>query len=370
MLTTKKIALLFSSIYICHTITAANADQAETKSQFKIPEKGASCVLPPFKTSMPNDLCMILREMAAETIKSNTVLIYGPRGNGKTTIAKAMGHLSDSEIIFIKSSDLISKWAGGASAEINEIFQRGEKIHQENMKRVIYVFDEIDAIAKKISIQSQAANSQESNATQSLWQNIDQIKDNPNFYVIGITNDPDRIDDTFIRRFNHLVYIPKPSLKDRRIIFTHILEQKKYTLLGSQSNDDIFSPETIEKFAQKTEGFGASYIEAVIIQAIRIFNDQVNPTIFSESFIFDQIEKLKKEALRDYKKEETKGEESKAIKLLKAGSILVAEVTLRVVTEIAVKAILAKYGFTVDKTAQVNTKPAPSAANGTPDDLN
>ena len=70
------------------------------------------------------------------------ILLYGPPGNGKTMIARAIAKETGSTFFPIKFSDLGSKWFGETEGKIKALFDEARA-----EKSAVIFFDEIDAIA-------------------------------------------------------------------------------------------------------------------------------------------------------------------------------------------------------------------------------
>jgi transitional endoplasmic reticulum ATPase len=70
------------------------------------------------------------------------LLLAGPPGTGKTTVAKVLAAQAKASFYPISGADVISKWVGESERNIRQLFERA----RENRPSIIFI-DEIDAIA-------------------------------------------------------------------------------------------------------------------------------------------------------------------------------------------------------------------------------
>ena len=70
------------------------------------------------------------------------LLLAGPPGTGKTTVAKVLAAQARASFYPISGADVISKWVGDSERNIRQLFERA----RENRPSIIFI-DEIDAIA-------------------------------------------------------------------------------------------------------------------------------------------------------------------------------------------------------------------------------
>src|SRR5437899_12954905 len=72
------------------------------------------------------------------------VFLYGPRGCGKTLLAKAVANESDAKFYVISGREIVSKFYGDSEVRLCEIFRKARETAPS-----IIVIDEMDAIAPK-----------------------------------------------------------------------------------------------------------------------------------------------------------------------------------------------------------------------------
>ena len=70
------------------------------------------------------------------------VILYGPPGTGKTFIARAIAGEVDAKFYSVNCQDLISKYMGESSKQLDALFEEAQK-----NERAIIFFDEMDAVA-------------------------------------------------------------------------------------------------------------------------------------------------------------------------------------------------------------------------------
>ncbi|KAJ2236130.1 hypothetical protein IWW45_002051 [Coemansia sp. RSA 485] len=187
------------------------------------------------------------------------ILLYGPTGCGKTAMALAMIGESACNVIYIRGSELFSKYLGETEARLRSLF-----IAARAAAPCIVFMDEVDSLAGKREWSSVESGGPALRVLSTLLNELDGVHETRGVVAVGCTNRVDSIDDAIIRpgkydmsgRFDQLVEICMPSLNDR----VGILQ----TLGGkSQLGKDV----CIERLAQMTEGFSGADIEQLFREA-------------------------------------------------------------------------------------------------------
>lgn len=154
----------------------------------------------------------------------NRLLLYGPPGNGKTTIAKKIAEQSGAHFIYKNAPELISKYQGQSAACIKNIFDEARDHATLNFQPVVIIFDEIDTIAANVESEQRA---EYLAALQELWNQLDVIQGDARLFFIGMTN-KEELHATFKTRFgNNIEKIDSPSESVRREVLQFY--KKKYT---------------------------------------------------------------------------------------------------------------------------------------------
>lgn len=136
-------------------------------------------------------------------------LFYGPPGTGKTLTASLLGKSTQRPVFRIDLSLMVSKYIGETEKNLAGIFKKAEH------KDWILFFDEADALFSK---RTNTENSNDRFANQEVAYLLQRIE-NYNGMVILSTNLKQNLDKAFIRRFQSMVYFPKPSPIERQVIW-------------------------------------------------------------------------------------------------------------------------------------------------------
>ncbi len=187
----------------------------------------------------------LYKAMKAEAPKG--ILLYGSPGTGKTLIAKAVAHESESNFISIKGPEVLSKWVGESEKAIREIFRKA----RQAAPCVIFL-DEIDSITP-IRGRSSDSGVTERVISQLLIE-LDGLEELRNVVVIAATNRPDMVDPALLRpgRFDRLVKVIAPNFEGRKEIF-------KIHLKDAPISDNV----KLDDLARETEGFSGADIAAI-----------------------------------------------------------------------------------------------------------
>ncbi|XP_073525729.1 spastin-like [Phyllobates terribilis] len=179
------------------------------------------------------------------------LLLFGPPGNGKTMLAKAVASECDATFFNVSASSLTSKWVGEGEKLVRTLFM----VAISRQPSVIFM-DEIDSI-----MSTRQAN--EHDASRRLKSEFlvqfDGVTSNPDdlVVVIGATNKPQELDDAVLRRLVKRIYIPLPDRSVRRLILQQNLKGQAFSL---PSRD-------LEKLTRETEGYSGSDLQALCEEA-------------------------------------------------------------------------------------------------------
>lgn len=199
----------------------------ETRSQLVKLEEPINIETPILKESVINELLQFLRErqlidkfLEQNITPSNSILLYGNPGVGKTMIAKWISYKLNMPMITLDLASSISSYLGRSGQNIKSIFQYTKE------QNVILFLDEIDAIAKR---RDDATDLGELKRLVNVL--LKELEDCPiSCIIIGATNHPELLDKAIWRRFDRNIYIPMPENDQRRKIIIQRLEQMSLKL--------------------------------------------------------------------------------------------------------------------------------------------
>lgn len=135
---------------------------------------------------------------------SCTLLLYGPPGCGKTTVAQYISMETGLPLVTARLDGLISSLLGSTAKNIRKIFDFASR------QECILFLDEFDVIAKIRDDKNETGELKR--VVNSLIQNIDVFSRDS--IIIAATNHHELLDPAIWRRFNKVLNLNKPSESD------------------------------------------------------------------------------------------------------------------------------------------------------------
>ena len=179
------------------------------------------------------------------------ILLYGPPGTGKTFIARAIAGEVDAEFFAVNCQDLISKYMGDSSKQLDSLFAEAEK-HE----KAIIFFDEFDSVASKRGDGTGGVDAEMARFVATFLTKVDGFKPTANkmLLLIAATNRPWALDSAMLRggRFDTQIYVGVPDQTAREFLVNRALG-------GIAKEEDV----DLSKLAWALEGYGGGDVTAI-----------------------------------------------------------------------------------------------------------
>ncbi|MBQ8618199.1 MAG: ATP-binding protein [Clostridia bacterium] len=130
-----------------------------------------------------------------------SLLLYGPPGCGKTSIANYFANKLDLPLVTARLDTLISSLLGNTAKNLRRIFDFASR------QPCVLFLDEFDAIAKARDDQHELGELKR--VVNSLLQNMDAYCQGG--ILVAATNHQELLDDAIWRRFQTIIEVPKPE---------------------------------------------------------------------------------------------------------------------------------------------------------------
>lgn len=145
------------------------------------------------------------------------ILLYGPPGNGKTLLAKAVATECRSTFFSISASTLVSKYLGESEKLMRTLFQ----LAAIQSPSIIFI-DEVDSILTKRSSEENEASRRLK--TEFLIQLDGVGSSNTRILVVAATNRPFDLDEAALRRLTKRIYISLPDPEARQGLISKLMK--------------------------------------------------------------------------------------------------------------------------------------------------
>lgn len=178
------------------------------------------------------------------------ILLYGPPGNGKTTLARALAGETGADFFVLSGAEIRSKWHGESEQHLKEVFDEAK-----SCKFSVVFFDDVDGMLPQRGPDQGADNRI---VTQFLQEVGGFFESKNTMILLGATNNPWDVDPAVLRtcRFDHKIFVGLPDAEAREVM---IRKQ-----LGSAPVDPKLDAPTL---SARLAGYTGSDITAIISAA-------------------------------------------------------------------------------------------------------
>ncbi len=183
----------------------------------------------------------------------NRVLLIGPPGNGKTTLAEAFAHALMVPLLVVRYEGVVGTYLGETSVRLRRLLEYARA------RKCVLFFDEFETLGKERGDRHETGEIKR--VVSSLLMQIDSLPSH--VVVIGATNHAELLDRAVWRRFQVRMTLPGPT-RARLAEWFAKFERRIKVQLG-------YAPETLAKklsgvnFAEAEE-FGASIFRQYVLE--------------------------------------------------------------------------------------------------------
>ncbi|XP_060516599.1 uncharacterized protein LOC132696056 isoform X2 [Cylas formicarius] len=183
---------------------------------------------------------------------SNSFLLFGPPGTGKTRLIHALAAQSEAVLHTLSISDVMSSYVGATEKNIHNLFH---SLNDSDQLKILFM-DEIDSLCRK---RTSSEHEYTRRIKTELMCQISRVEDCKNMVIIAVTNCPWELDTAILRRFQKRIYVPLPGPQERAQLFTLFMR-----------GTPVLDANELEQLVQKTEGFSGSDIATLVQNALDI----------------------------------------------------------------------------------------------------
>jgi len=227
----------------------------------RIPEKKLAQLLLPQKI-IDNCNELIEEHMRADLLRShgleprNRILLIGPPGNGKTSLAEAIAEALMLPLLTVRYESLVGAYLGETASRLCKLFDYAKT------RQCVLFFDEFETIGKERGDTHETGEIKR--VVSSLLLQIDALPS----YVIAIaaTNHESLLDKAAWRRFQMRMELPKPSRADLEKWFTLFEKRNSYNGFTFGLASSTLAKKLLGRSYAEAEEFGLSVYRQFILR--------------------------------------------------------------------------------------------------------
>ncbi|XP_055981429.1 spastin isoform X3 [Sorex fumeus] len=175
------------------------------------------------------------------------LLLFGPPGNGKTMLAKAVAAESNATFFNISAASLTSKYVGEGEKLVRALFA----VARELQPSIIFI-DEVDSLLCERREGEHDASRRLKTEFLIEFDGVQSAGDD-RVLVMGATNRPQELDEAVLRRFIKRVYVSLPNEETRLLLLKNLLCKQGSPLTQKE----------LAQLARLTDGYSGSDLTAL-----------------------------------------------------------------------------------------------------------
>uniref|UniRef100_A0A1Y1KL42 Spastin n=1 Tax=Photinus pyralis TaxID=7054 RepID=A0A1Y1KL42_PHOPY len=176
------------------------------------------------------------------------LLLFGPPGNGKTLLARAVANECQATFFAISAASLTSKYVGEGEKLVRALFAMARELQPS----IIFI-DEVDSLLSERSNNEHEASRRLKTEFLVEFDGLPSNPENEKVIVMAATNRPQELDEAALRRFPKRVYVTLPDADTRCELLKKLLSKQGCTL----------SPKELKRLATLTDGYSGSDLTAL-----------------------------------------------------------------------------------------------------------
>lgn len=257
-----------------------SGDNSQSLIWEKSPRKRLDSIVLP-KNILDQCTELIEEQLRSDLLRSygleprNRLLLVGPPGNGKTSLAEAIAESLMIPLITVRYESVIGSYLGETANRLSKLFEYAKT------RQCVLFFDEFETLGKERGDIHETGEIKR--VVSSLLLQIDSL---PSYVVvIAATNHESLLDSAAWRRFQLKLELPKPTKNDIELWLSRFQKQKNFsfevplatlsrkTLGLSFADIEEFSLSVYRQYVLNSFGDNAKRITEINLNRLRNFTD-------------------------------------------------------------------------------------------------